>query len=160
MSGWANEYWGGTSGLAVEDAAGGDTSGHSQVLLAGAPIRVRHTYRRVMDWDVEPTAFSEYVTIQSTSFAIPDSLTFRYGAASDETTALEAASAVGAQLYSLAQPDVPDGQTTGEPNSFVWAYRSPDTSTTTTTSTTTSTSTSGTTSMPAPTGSGGTSPQS
>jgi hypothetical protein len=31
--------------------------------ISGAPVEPR--YRRVMDWDVEPTAFAEYVTIQT-----------------------------------------------------------------------------------------------
>lgn len=33
--------------------------------LSGAPVDLR--YRRAMDWDVEPTAFSEYVTIGGTA---------------------------------------------------------------------------------------------
>lgn len=130
-----------------------------------------------MDWDVEPTAFSEYVTVSpvghvpieiayssDNGFASPDPLAgpsyllaegtfvdlgpsdigtlidlefdelapgervnFRmwYGAAGNETDALDAISTVGADLYALAQPDVPDGQITGEPNTFIWAYASP-----------------------------------
>lgn len=30
---------------------------------------------------------------------------------------------VDAELYSLAQPDTPDGATTGEPNTFIWGYK-------------------------------------
>jgi hypothetical protein len=35
--------------------------------VSGSPIDLR--YRRVMDWDTEPTAFNEYVTIQGTAAA-------------------------------------------------------------------------------------------
>ena len=134
-------------------------------------------YRRVMDWDVEPTAFSEYVTIgadggvmppeirftSNDGFGSPDptdpwsnlgttglfddfgprdqgamieidlgtlypsdpavTFTMYYGAAPDETTALDALAAVGAELYSIAQPDTVDGATTGEPNTFIWGYK-------------------------------------
>jgi hypothetical protein len=130
-----------------------------------------------MDWDVEPTAFSEYVTIGAESgvappeirftsndgFGSPDptdpwsnlgatglfddfgpsdqgamieidlgtlypsdpavTFTMYYGAAPDETTALDALAAVGAELYSIAQPDTVDGATTGEPNTFIWGYK-------------------------------------
>jgi hypothetical protein len=139
---------------------------------------VSPVYRRVMDWDVEPTAFSEYVTIASPGDVIPQEIRFTsndgfgspdpfdpvsdlgavglfedygpadhgamieidlgtlhpalsprvtftmyYGAAPDETTALAALAAVGAELYSLAQPDTPTGATTGEPNTFIWGYK-------------------------------------
>jgi uncharacterized repeat protein (TIGR01451 family) len=125
-------------------------------------------YRRVMDWDIEPTAFSEWSTIQGTSpqllydsddgFASADPLEPRtsimsdtacgagytgpcaftdlgpadhgalfdlgfgalaqganrkfrlyYGAAADETSAVNALNAGGAQLYSLGESDCPNG---------------------------------------------------
>lgn len=134
------------------------------------------TYRRVMDWDVEPTAFSEYVTIgakggqlpqevvQATNdgFASPDprdsatdlgarglfedfgpddhgalfdvqlpeidpgeSVTFTlfYGAAATSAMAKDALRLVDAEAWSLAEPDVPDGATTGEPNTFAFGLR-------------------------------------
>lgn len=137
---------------------------------------VTPTYRRVMDWDVEPTAFSEYVTIDVPGRQVPDVLAFSsndgfapadplagpsdigavglfvdegpydhgalfdlqlpeldpgqavtftmfYGAAANETDALAALTSADATLYSLAQPDLPDGATAGTPNTFVWAYR-------------------------------------
>jgi hypothetical protein len=139
---------------------------------------VSPVYRRVMDWDVEPTAFSEYVTIaapggvappeimytSNDGFGSPDPLdpfsdlgatglfddygpddhgamiqvdlgtlhpsfsptvtfTMFYGAAPDEVTALDALETAGAELYSLAQPDLPNGATTGEPNTFIWGYK-------------------------------------
>lgn len=139
---------------------------------------VNPVYRRVMDWDVEPTAFSEYVTIaapggvappeimytSNDGFGSPDpsdpvsdlgatglfedfgpddhgamiqidlgwldpffsprvTFTMYYGAAPDEATALDALETVGAELYSLGQPDTPTGATTGEPNTFIWGYK-------------------------------------
>jgi hypothetical protein len=139
---------------------------------------VSPVYRRVMDWDVEPTAFSEYVTIaapggvappeiaftSNDGFGSPDPLdpysdlgatglfddfgpddqgamiqidlgtlypslsptvtfTMFYGAAPDEATAIDALTTAGAELYSLAQPDVIGGASTGEPNTFMWGYR-------------------------------------
>ncbi len=139
---------------------------------------VSPVYRRVMDWDVEPTAFSEYVTIaapggvappeimytSNDGFGSPDpadpvsdlgatglfedfgpedhgamiqidlgwldpsfsprvTFTMYYGAAPDEATALDALEEVGAELYSLGQPDTPTGATTGEPNTFIWGYK-------------------------------------
>jgi WD40 repeat protein len=142
-------------------------------------------YRRVMDWDVEPTAFNEFVTIDGTAppellyssnngFATANPLgsrtagipgtdlevskpedgpfeplndagpkdhgalfdfgfgslpagetktfTFYYGGAATETAALAAIDAVGAELYSLGQPN-PD--LTEETNTFIFAYASP-----------------------------------
>ena len=129
-------------------------------------------YRRVMDWDVEPTAFSEYVTIDggdasqllfdsdngfetanplgtrtdlgftgdfvdagpsttgrsSTSGSVrsapTDSITFNifYGAAPDESTAEQDVNAVGAEVFSFGQPNVPDGPTLGVPNTFIFAF--------------------------------------
>jgi hypothetical protein len=152
---------------------------HAGRLGSGLLLPITPAYRRTMDWDVEPTAFSEYVTIQPTSIRVPSELVFTsndgfatsnplgprtdlgatgffadygpsdqgalidlqfaqllpgesvsftmwYGAADNETDALQAISAVDAQLYSLAQPDVPGGAETGEPNTFIWAYRGPD----------------------------------
>ena len=134
------------------------------------------TYRRVMDWDVEPTAFSEYVTIDAKGgklppevvaatndgFASPDprrpatdlggvglftdlgpwdhgalfdmelpeldpgesvSFTLWYGAAGTTKEARDALDAVGADAWSLAEPDVPDGPTIGSPNTFAFGLR-------------------------------------
>ncbi|MCC6180120.1 MAG: carboxypeptidase regulatory-like domain-containing protein [Chloroflexi bacterium] len=138
-----------------------------------SPATVKPRYRRVMDWDIEPTAFSEYVTINrgtSTAllyssdggfatanplgartavlpatvnvsftdsgpadhgslfdFGFPDlpagaSLTFSiyYGAAGNEADALKAVSSVGAEVYSLGQPN--GGQVSGAPNTFIFAF--------------------------------------
>lgn len=65
--------------------------------------------------------------------------TMYYGAAASETDALAAVSAVGADLYTFAQPDVTGGAETGEPNTFIWAYRSPDATSASALSTTSST---------------------
>jgi uncharacterized protein YjbI with pentapeptide repeats len=142
-------------------------------------------YRRVMDWDVEPTPFNEFVTINGTAppellysnnngFATANPLgsrtaglpaadlqvslpeggplndagprdhgalfdfgfgslpagetktfTFYYGGAASETAALAAVDAVGADLYSLGQPNTDGGATGGTPNTFIFAYASP-----------------------------------
>lgn len=129
-------------------------------------------YRRVVDWDVEPTEFSEYVTISEGSlselvfssndgFSDPNPLgqrtdsgatgsftdsgpsdqgatfdfklgslgagqkkTFKlfYGAAATEGAAISAVQKVGADVYSLAQPDTQNGATQGAPNTFVLAF--------------------------------------
>lgn len=134
------------------------------------------TYRRVMDWDVEPTAFSEYVTVgakggqlpaevvnaTNDGFASPDpreaatdlgarglfedfgpddhgalfdvrlpeidpgeSVTFTlfYGAGATSAMAKDALRLVDAEAWSLAEPDVTDGATTGEPNTFAFGLR-------------------------------------
>jgi hypothetical protein len=129
-------------------------------------------YTRGMDWDVNPTPFSEFVTIQGAvaeptvlyadddGFQIVDPLlprfgspadfvdlgptdhgahfdfgfgplaagekktfTLFYGAAGSEAAALRALVAVGATVYSLAQPNVPGGPDLGVPNTFIFAYR-------------------------------------
>lgn len=214
VSGWANEDYGGASGLLVVESDFDATEGLSRVrvggsspvlevshryrpapqtqnlyeieveirnvtsVLAGNLDRVHAVYRRVMDWDVEPTAFSEYVTIQPTSIVVPPTIAFTsndgfahpdplrqptdlgatgfftdfgpmdqgalidldfgildpgetvtftmfYGAAGNEDDALAALDATGAELYSFGQPDTDDGATTGEPNTFIWAYIGP-----------------------------------
>ncbi len=129
-------------------------------------------YRRVMDWDVEPTPFDEFSTINpgtavellfdsNDGFASADPLagptdigftgaftdagpddhgalfdfgfgslaagatkTFRtfYGAAGTETEALNAIQAVGAEVYSLGQPNTANGATLGTPNTFIFAF--------------------------------------
>lgn len=143
-------------------------------------------YRRAMDWDIEPTAFNEYSTIQGTSpqlvfdsdngFADSNPLvaagdlgstgqfvdsgpadhgavfdfqfgslaqgaskTFKvyYGAAPNETTALNALNAGGAQVYSLGESSCPDagntvagcdslaanaGRDLGEPATFMFGF--------------------------------------
>lgn len=132
-------------------------------------------YRRVMDWDVEPTAFAEYVTIGSfgsppASLMYTDNNGFRssnplvapaplgatgyftdfgpmdqgalfdlnfgtlgpnatktfelfYGAAPNETVALSALQAVGAQAYSLGQPSNPGGPSFGQPITFFFGIK-------------------------------------
>ena len=47
------------------------------------------------------------------------------GAAGTEADALAAVTAVGAEWYSLAQPDTVGGPTSGTPNTFIFAYRDP-----------------------------------
>jgi hypothetical protein len=135
-------------------------------------------YRRAMDWDVPPTEFSEFVTLQrggSTKLlfssddgfadgdplAGPSSINFSdadvvdngpddhgalfdfgfgslaagatnkfkiyYGAAATENQALAALAKVGAEVYSLGQPDFSDsdptqGPTTGKPNTFIFGF--------------------------------------
>ncbi|WP_147438852.1 autotransporter outer membrane beta-barrel domain-containing protein [Roseovarius spongiae] len=133
-------------------------------------------YRRAMDWDVPPTEFSEYVTIQGwpaarlrassddgfadgnpnvpLSTRAPDAVLngnftdsgpadhgaafdfalgalapgdsenvkIFYGAAASEADAMLALSAVGAEVYSLGQPSSPGGETTGEPNTFIFGF--------------------------------------
>jgi hypothetical protein len=134
--------------------------------ISGAAVNA--VYRRVMDWDIAPSVFSEYVTIKgttdviqannngfnsanplapTTSFGATGEFTdfgpydhgamfdFRvgtlnpgeskqfkiyYGAASNESSALAALTAVGAQVYSLGQPA--SAPTTGEPNTFMFGY--------------------------------------
>ena len=126
-------------------------------------------YRRAMDWDVPPTEFDEFVTIQGSHPQLLDStdngfnhvnplsplldlgargtfkdvgpddrggvfdfalgtlapggtasLTMFYGAAANEADALAALDAVDADLYSLGQPNTPDGPTLGTPNTFMF----------------------------------------
>ena len=126
-------------------------------------------YRRAMDWDVPPTEFDEFVTIQGSHPRLLDStdngfnhvnplsplldlgargtfkdvgpddrggvfdfalgtlapggsasLTMFYGAAANEVDALAALDAVDADLYSLGQPNTPDGPTLGTPNTFMF----------------------------------------
>jgi hypothetical protein len=148
-------------------------------------------YRRVMDWDIEPTEFDEFVTIDGANVTNllyssdngfetanplgprtsidavgpplgrfftdsgPDdhgalfdfgfgalapgaSKAFHiyYGAAPNEAEALQSVAAVGAEVWSLGQPDCPnpspwktcpagaDGPGRGEPNTFVFAFSS------------------------------------
>ncbi|MBM4308659.1 MAG: PEP-CTERM sorting domain-containing protein [Deltaproteobacteria bacterium] len=128
-------------------------------------------YRRVMDWDIYPTPFSEFVTISHyaigdlirtdtngfnsanpfsfSSFQLgpvtdagPDDhgalfdfnfgplgvgeskiFTTFYGAAGTETAALAALVAVGAEIYSFGQPNVPGGPDLGIPNTFIFAFK-------------------------------------
>ncbi|HXV33986.1 MAG TPA: PxKF domain-containing protein [Gaiellaceae bacterium] len=129
-------------------------------------------YRRAMDWDVPPTEFDEFVTLQGAApylldstndgFAFVDPLvplsdlghrgtfvdagpfdhgaafdlslgdlapgestgiTLFYGAAATETQALGALASVGAQVYSLGQPNTPDGARLGTPNTFAFGIR-------------------------------------
>ena len=134
------------------------------------------TYRRVMDWDVEPTAFSEFVTIgarggklppevvnaTNDGFASPDprdpatdlgarglftdfgpedhgalfdlrlpeidpgesaTFTMYYGGGATTAMAQDALDLVGADVWSLAEPDVVDGATVGAPNTFAFGVR-------------------------------------
>lgn len=135
-------------------------------------------YSRTMDWDVEPTAFSEFVTIQRGStpapagnllysddngFSNPDPYASRgeiaagttnsdftdsgprdhgamfdfgfgslaagktksfnvyYGATGTESAANAVISAAGAEMYSYGQPN--GGASTGQPNTFIFAFR-------------------------------------
>lgn len=136
-------------------------------------------YTRTFDWDVEPTQFNEYVTIQGAAaatnlaafsnngFETSDPLGFRsggtapagdfvdfgprdqgtnfdfkfgsldagkkmsftiyYGGAATETGALNALKAVGAEVYSLGQPNVPGAdppsQISGRPNTFAFGFK-------------------------------------
>jgi len=128
-------------------------------------------YRRVMDWDIEPTPFQEFSTVDigtatallrasnngfmssnplaffgGTPAPFTDlgprdhgaafdfgfgqlapgaSKTFKifYGGAGNETDALTALGAVGAEAYSFGQPNTPDGKTLGTPNTFIFAFR-------------------------------------
>lgn len=150
-------------------------------------------YRRVMDWDIEPTAFDEFSTIGGTDTtsllfssdegfdtsdplgarsyyeepqcsgtdtdpdtgetitenactgfftdAGPDdhgahfdfgfgslrageqkTFTIFYGAAGTESQALDALSAVNAEVYSLGQPDTDDGPSLGSPATFTFGF--------------------------------------
>lgn len=133
-------------------------------------------YRRAMDWDVPPTEFSEFVTIQGWPAAqlrgssddgfvsgnpnVPlstiatdavlngnftdsgpddhgaafdfslgavanggtEEVEIFYGAAASEADAMIALGDVGAEVYSLGQASVPGGETTGEPNTFIFAF--------------------------------------
>jgi serine/threonine protein phosphatase PrpC len=140
--------------------------------VSAAPVELR--YRRVMDWDIEPTAFSEFVTLNkgtaseivftsddgfasANALAGPSDLgqtgnfvdagpadhgalfdfnfgtlapgatkTFQtyYGAAGTETGAIDALNAIGAEAYSLGEPNTPDGPTLGTPNTFFFAFGS------------------------------------
>ena len=136
------------------------------------------TYRRVVDWDVEPTPLQEYGTMKvdhpnvefasDDGLAQPDPATGRpklhnegsftdagpfdqgalidinvpvevvpgdpdaglvgefhlyYGAAPNQTRALDALSAVGAPVYSLAKSSAPGNPATGEPATFILGYR-------------------------------------
>ncbi|NJN80932.1 MAG: hypothetical protein HC802_00640 [Caldilineaceae bacterium] len=137
--------------------------------ISSAPTNL--LYRRVMDWDVEPTAFHEFVTIDAgnatviaytsdNGFASADPLaegtlisaagsfvdsgpedhgalfdldfgvlapdetrrfSLYYGAAASEQAALDALAIVGAEAYSLGQPNTEDGPTLGTPNTFIFA---------------------------------------
>lgn len=140
--------------------------------ISGAPVDLRYT--RDMDWDVPPTFFNEFVTIQGTAaeptvlhadnngFQTPGPLigrfslgavgdfvdvgpfdhgalfdfgfgtlapgashkfTIFYGAAGTEADALAAIGAVGANVFSLGQPNVSGGPNLGTPNTFIFAYR-------------------------------------
>ncbi|HEY7314837.1 MAG TPA: Ig-like domain-containing protein [Gemmataceae bacterium] len=132
-------------------------------------------YRRVMDWDIEPTAFNEFVTLQGwgttdvlkytsdNGFASANplvnpgtlsapinenftdsgpadhgavfdfdlgplaagaktSFNIYYGAAGNEADMLSALDAVNAKVYSLGEPNTPDGPTLGTPNTFAFAF--------------------------------------
>jgi hypothetical protein len=146
--------------------------------LAPPDAQPQITYRRVVDWDVEPTATQEYVTVKAdhpnVEFASdyglggPDPASGRpqlhhegsftdagpydqgalfdfnvpvepvpgdpnaglvgefhlyYGAASNQAKALEALTAVGAPVYSLAKPSTPGNPESGEPATFVLGYK-------------------------------------
>jgi subtilisin family serine protease len=139
--------------------------------VSGSPVQ-EALYRRVADWDMEPTAFDEFVTVQyspgatklvSTSndgFASPNPLLpestlgatgrfFRFGpldqgaqfnfnlgplapdesvsfdeyigAAANQTAAYKDLKAIGAQAYSLGEPNVPS-LGLGAPNTAILAF--------------------------------------
>ncbi len=184
ITGYANSAIG-TSGLNLVSFASTASTATSTVALSAAPLQVTHAYtpskvadlyrvdvtitntgtaatsgdvlyRRVMDWDIEPTAFYEYSTIQGTTgaknilytsdngFASSDpfgdrgalvagaegdfvdagpydhgalfdfsfsplgagasqSFSIYFGASKDESSALAALGAVGAEMYSFGQ---------------------------------------------------------
>jgi hypothetical protein len=131
-------------------------------------------YRRVMDWDIEPTAFDDWVTVgtgastrlldnDNDGFATADPLgpdgdidpmftgsfidegpydhgsrfdfgfptlmptqsvtfTIYYGAAGNETDALNALNAVNTEVFSIGEPNTPDGPSLGTPNTFVFGF--------------------------------------
>jgi lecithin:cholesterol acyltransferase len=132
-------------------------------------------YRRVMDWDVPPTEFDEFVTLHGTAPLLLDStdngfndpnpltplddlgargtftdvgpddrggafdlslgklepgqtagVTLFYGAAATEAGALDALDSVGAGIYSLGEPNTPDGPTLGKPNTFMFGIQRSD----------------------------------
>ncbi len=130
-------------------------------------------YRRSMDWDIEPTAFEEYVTmvpgdspeliytsdggfdednvLEAPEFEIAEgafvdsgpedhgalfdfdfgtlgagdtkAFTTFYGATGNETDALDALAAVGAEAYTLGQPSSEGGPDLGEPNTFFFGFK-------------------------------------
>jgi hypothetical protein len=201
LTGWANDDWGGSHNLRLIDYIQTGTDVAMQTDTAGA-LLVAHNYapssspylyqgvvfitntgtadahvryRRVVDWDIEPTAYHEFITIGSTTGVLPPSVVFAsndgfassdplagpssiqnhvgvftdvgqfdhgalfdldlgdlspgdtvqftlfYGAAPDETTALGALDAVGAEVYSLAEPNTANGPTLGTPNTYIFA---------------------------------------
>ena len=139
--------------------------------IGGATVEPQ--YRRVMDWDIEPTAFNEFVTIArgtstnlqlshtngfDTANPLSDncfancnvdvvdsgpndhgalfdfefgaltpgaSVTFNiyYGAAGNETGANTALAGIGAEVYSLGQPNCCSGPSVGDPNTFIFAFK-------------------------------------
>jgi hypothetical protein len=100
VSGWASRRLGGAHDLAVESFTQTGQSARSEVLAASGTFRVVHQfdpvpgtpslyritvsitnisaaqqtvlYRRTMDWDVEPTAFQEFVTVGVFGAAPPE----------------------------------------------------------------------------------------
>jgi hypothetical protein len=69
----------------------------------------------LFDWD-----FGTLSTGESVSFSL------FYGAAGSEQDALDAIAAVGAHVYALGKPSGAGGSTQGIPNTFLFAYRSPE----------------------------------
>jgi hypothetical protein len=199
VAGWASVSNGGiSSNLVVQEFDVTATTARSVVEIAGR-LRVTHdyrpsgdprlfevrvrvenigatdaslVYRRAMDWDVPPTEFDEFVTVQGTApylldvtndgFSYVDpreplwdlghrgtfvdagptdhgaafdlslgelepgetaDLTLFYGAAATEAGALTALGTVGAHIYSLGQPNTPDGARLGTPNTFMFGIR-------------------------------------
>ncbi len=206
VSGSADEAFGAPVNMTVENFTSTATTAVSTVTI-GTTLRVTHDYhpssktsnlyevavtienmtpsavdlryRRVMDWDIEPTAFSEYVTVSTgngnssliynnndgftqpnplgpQTSGVPDVLpiltgsftdqgprdhgalfdfdfgnlpahaferfTIYYGAAATETGALGALSAVGAGVYSIAEPGTTAGRDDGTPNTFMFGF--------------------------------------
>jgi hypothetical protein len=202
VSGFANESTdGGANNITVNSFTATPTTAMSDVNI-GTTLRVTHNYepapgqpnlyratvtirnisastidpryRRVMDWDIEPTAFDDWVTVitgastalldnDNDGFATADPLgpdgdidpmftgtfidegpydhgsrfdfgfaplapagevtfTIYYGAAGNETDALNALNAVNAEVYSIGEPNTPDGPSLGTPNTFVFGF--------------------------------------
>ena len=201
-SAWSDLDWGPPQNMTVQSFTTTGQSATSEVLAAGifevthqfdpvpgSPHLYRITvtvvnvgvqdahlrYRRVMDWDVEPTAFSEYSSVghfgqppaslvytSNDGFQNPNPMvnpssanvtgffkdfgatdqgamfdfdfgivapnatkTFElfYGAAPNESTALNELQAVGAQAYSLGQPSSPGGKEFGQPVTFIFGVK-------------------------------------
>ena len=205
VSGWVNGSDGDSGNLVVESFSWNQLGnpGATSVVRVADALRVTHIYspapesenlfevlvaienistsavdlryRRLVDFDVEPTAFDEYLTVSAPGgfpasvHAITDDpfgsndpldpVTNRghsgefvdagpddngvlldlwlgqldqdqtryfklyFGAAGSEANAMAAASAVGAEVIAISEPNTVDGPTLGTPNTFIFAFR-------------------------------------